>query len=550
MTSLRLVRADATLFPEANLHRAAPGSVRDLTSYKTQWRAYASVFGLITVYLAVARHWQGISFYDDSLYLSIGRTFRLSQFWTLASYAPLYCLWIKLVSLFFHDPVWCYMASWVLLVILVSSIPVWLGIRWAWAYTLVLIATPLFAIVPYVSLFASLFLVAGICLVLRRIMSLSDAICAACIVCFLTAFSRPEFEYGLYIANLTLVPAIFLDDRQRPYTRNTRRSLAGKFLLAAGLALGLHVIMHGHPSVRSGVAFEQHYNYRAAKSGLLGHEDPFTSDYAERVFGIDGRHATTATIGDYLRANPHLFGLHILANLRDRHTLISVFAVILLAMIPWITPRYRSLRPASLYLLLVCLPVIAAMIVIYPRTHYPVIVAPALLAFALQLLPAPKQPFVPPIWLLLAIGYIAAHTVAAHPAFFRSEFDTNVRGNITTIASIRELERSVGAGNGKLFDTHTVAFDDVYFLLPHTRIHESSGPSWASFTQLIRQQRPSWVIDGPAMPILYGHSHAEIAHFLHDEMGYTAHPCPPETGVVIYTLIPKSNARSDRSPHP
>jgi hypothetical protein len=52
------------------------------------------------------------------------------------------------------------------------------------------------------------------------------------------------------------------------------------------------------------------------------------------------------------------------------------------------------------------------------------------------------------------------------------------------------------------------------------------------------------------MPILYGHSHAEIAHFLHDEMGYTAHPCPPETGVVIYTLIPNSNARSDRSPHP
>lgn len=499
-----------------------------------KWRESASVLGLISLYLLATRHWQGISLYDDSLYLSLGRSFRFIDFWISASYAPLYSLWIKLISLIVHDPVRCYMASWALLVTLVASMPLWLRLPYAWAYTLVLVSLPFFSIGPYVSLYASAFLVTGLCLVVRQRCSLASSLLSASVVCFLVAFIRPEFEFGLYIAAFLLIATVAF---------NTPRAIPRTIALQVGVVLvlcvGLHIVMAHQHSLRSGIAFAQHVNYRAWKLGLVGHADPFSSNYAERLFNIDLQHTatdTTATIGDYLRANPRLFAAHLLANLRDPRAFLPVLAVLILAVVPWCVARCRALRAAGLYLLAVCLPVMVSTVAIYPRAHYPVIIFPAMLALALQYLPHPAKPFIAPFWLVLPIGFTCIKLVNAHRQDLRPELDTNLRANITTIECIRDLERSSGAGNGRLLDTHTIRFDDVYFLLPHTRIYEPGGPSWPTFNTLVRQQRPSWVIEGPAMPAIYGQSLPAISHFLVDEMGYTAHPCPPETGVVLYTL--------------
>jgi hypothetical protein len=512
----------------------AIGSARELTILTMKWREPLLVLGLVALYLFSATHWQGISLYDDSLYLTLGRSFHLIDFWRGASYAPLYTLWIKLVSLVVHDPVHCYMASWALLVVLVATIPLWMRLRYAWAYTFVLVALPFFSVGPYVSLYAALFLVSGLCIVVERRLALPSALCATCVVCFLVAFIRPEFEFALYIATFLLIPALLIAT-----PRASKSAAVLQVLVVLLLCIGLRVVMVHQHSMRSGIAFAQHFNYRAWKLGLLGHADPFASNYAERMFNIDLQHTasdTTATIGDYFRANPRLFTAHILANLHDPRTFLPVLSALAVALLPWWIDRYRALRPAGSYLLVVCLPVMVSMIAIYPRAHYPIIIFPAILLLALQLLPRRFSTGSAALWLALPLGVVCIRLVNTHREQLRPDLDTNLRSNVTTIACIRDLERSAGAGNGKLLDTHTVRFDDVYFLLPHTRIYEPNGPSWPSFMMLVQQQRPSWIIEGPAMPAIYGQDLATIAHFLVDEMGYTAHPCPPETGVTLYTL--------------
>jgi hypothetical protein len=499
------------------------------------------VLGLVACYLLIACCWQGISLYDDSLYLRIGQTFHLSNFWTGASYAPLYGLWIKLIGVVFHDPVVWYMANWALMVALVASIPLWMRVPYAWAYTLILVTLPIFSIGPYISLFAAVFIVFGISLIVTSGISISSSITVAGAGCFLVAFARPEFEYALYLCFIAALLALPFEG-----ARGHIRSIAARLIILIAMCGAVHLLMHHVPSERSGIAFAQHYNWRAAKKGLLGHEDPFTSNYTQRAFGIDpngNANDPSASIGDFLRANPHLFLGHVLQNLRDYRTLVPLLGILLLAALPWGLTRYRTLRPASIYLILVSVPVLASMAIIYPRAHYPVVIFPAALVFALQVLALHRPEATPPSpWIILPVGLTCIIAAAVYHQNHRFEIDTNERRSIRIVRCIQAVERATGPGNGRIYDTATVLFDDVYFPTPLARINPPVPSQWSTFTPWIAATRPSWIILSPWIPQTYQQTPDAMYTFFTKQLGYIPHDCPA-TGDIIYTL-PNPSAES------
>jgi hypothetical protein len=512
-----------------------------------QSRDRTIVLGLIAIYLLIAIAWQGLSLYDDSLYLRLGQLFRLTDLWRAPSYAPLYALWIHLVFLLFHDPVACYMANWALLVALAASITHWMRLPYAWAYTLVLVALPIFSIGPYVSLFASVLVVCGIGLVLKRALSLSQAIVIAGVVCFLVALVRPEFEYALYLCLPAALIAIPLDRAKPP-----SRAIAAQLFILLALAGAAYLLMHHAPTQRSGIAFAQHYNWRAAQKGLLTRQESFTSNYAQRAFGIDpngNANDTSASLGDFLRANPRLFLGHVLDNLCDLRTVIPLLGILLLTALPWCLARYRALRPPAVYLLLVSIPVMASMVIIYPRAHYPVVIFPAALIFALQLLALHRPEASPPSpWLILPLGAACIAVAAVTHQDHRFEIDTNERRSVRIVRCIQATEHAVGPGNGRLYDTATVFFDDVYFPTPLTRINPPAPPSWSTFTPWIASTKPSWIILSPWIPPTYRQSPEAMHHLLENQLGYVPHDCPA-TGDTIYTLPTPSSRENPNDPH-
>jgi len=504
-----------------------------LNGPSTQRRERTIVLGLIALYLALACAWQGLNFYDDSMYLGRGIEFHASSFLDKLSGAPLYAFWFKGLALLFHDAVWRYFASWAILVVVVSSIPLWFGIGRSWLYALVLLSLPFFSICTYVSLFASMFFVAGMAWILRRQLSLSSAACMACALSFVVAFARPEYAYAVYITAAATVLALAFDpDRGSP------RTITAKLLAVAALSVAMHVPMQHSSISRSGMAFAQHFNYRAAQRGLLA-GDPWSSNYAELAFHVDTAHTarvSNATIGEFYRANPPLFLGHIRTNLLDIRTIILLLLVLSLAATPWLRSSSRALRPAATYLFLVALPVLVSSIVIFPRPHYAVIVIPSMLLLALQLVHARLPEGPPRIAVVLPLGLALMCVAIVARYLHRPEFDATVHANIAVVSCLRSIERTNGPGDHRSFDAVTIAADDVYFDAPRTRLYEDGLPTWAVFTAAMATARPSWIVIGPAFLTQYGQTSSSVAAYLTTSLGYTPHNCPRSTGVTVYTL--------------
>jgi hypothetical protein len=493
------------------------------------------VAGLLVFYFLVATRWQALCFYDDSMYMYFGTRFRPGDFIDNLSWAPLYSLWFKGLALLLHDAVWRYMASWGLLVVLLALLPLWMRLRFGWLYAFILLVVPFFSTATYVSFFAAVFVVGGAGLLLRRPSSCSGALTLACSVCFVVAYSRPEFVYGVVLAAVATVMCLARDLLHRDTSGEAGRDAHGAgWKLAAVLAETAAVLYSkSHSdSWRSGWAFLQHYNYRAWKSGRL-HEDPWGSDYAAHVFHLSAAPHFDPTIAGYFRANPALFLQHVRSNLFSPLMVVLVLAVAALAAWPWCSARSSGLRAAGLYLLFVSLPVFGSSALIYPRPHYAVIVLPALLIVALQYLPE-QAPYA--LWPLLLCGCCLILLDSRQYRRHRPEFNTAFRRNIPAIQCLREFERANGHGDGRIYDTVMAETSaQLYLDRPASSLHLGPLPDWGSFREAMQRSRPSRIITGLETPGLYGMTEDEFTARLEHELGYAAHPCQNSSGVTVYT---------------
>jgi hypothetical protein len=176
------------------------------------------------------------------------------------------------------------------------------------------------------------------------------------------------------------------------------------------------------------------------------------------------------------------------------------------------------------------------MAIIYPRAHYPVVIFPAALVFSLHLVAVHRPTSsTPSPWLVLPIGAACIIAAAVYHQQHRFEIDTNERRSVRIVRCIQAVERATGPGNGRIYDTATAVFDDVYFPTPFTRINPPIPSQWSTFTPWIASARPSWIILSPWIPPTYQQTPETMYTFFTKQLGYIPHDCPA-TGDTIYTL--------------
>ncbi len=483
---------------------------------------------LLTCFLALAWCWQDIGFHDETIYLASARQVSVSQLLYGLETAPLYGYWYQLLTLICPDPEWRYFLSWGVLVSLLMTLPLISRIPGAWLYALALVSLPVFRIWPYVSLFAALLLLIGLLVLRRRRGALGMAIACAFLACFVTAFARSEYVYGVFCALLLF--ALIAPTRLAGLSRRGGWLLALAMLSLSAL---LTVIQQQSDSGRSGVAFAQHYNLRAAEQGLLGADNPWTSDYALRAFGIDPGHnaaSTRAPLGAFLRADPSRFVSHVLTNVQDPRTLALALTVLLLTLWPWLR-RDPDLRPASAYVLLVSLPTLAASVLIYPRYHYAVTILPVLLLYVVELLRCERWLKLSHARWLLPLALLPMLVFALAPDLLaRREIPS--RPGLTTIACLQTLARERDAVPGLMFDS--VGHPATY--LPHgwRRVGEQDIEGWEAFQRWLRVARPDWVLVTPTLAAHFQRTPAELAAALTAAAGYRPHYCPAPAELTVY----------------
>ena len=503
----------------------------------------AVVLGLTAFYLYIAGHVIGISFRDDTDYLRSGVLVHPLSFLSMQEWTPLYALWFKLLAVVCPNPVWRYFLSWGLLAGLIAVLPAWMKMPGAWAYTFLILCFPFLTVSPYVSLFAAAILLLGLCMVLRQRPSVSGALAAACGVCFVVGFCRPEFDYGVFLAAMGTVVALAVE-----YWRGGRAGLngardSGRSAIAKGLAViclagaMVYVMSHAEHN-RSGIAFAQHYSVRASERGLVPKGDAaWNSDYTERTFGVDTKHDAThgtASIGDFARAKPGLFLGHMLRNLSDGRTLLLVPIVLGVALLPWLRRDLRALRGASVFFLMVSLPPLVDIAAIYPRDHYAILLVPALILLAVQL----ARPLLrerPPVPWVLGVGFALIWLLTLHrqQQTVAGSGLTLEQRNLRRVQCAREIDQAAVSQNSSVFDAATIPA--IYLVHPQMSIAPATLLEWAGFKAWAVQTRPAWIAVDADLATQYGVTPMQLAQFLQEELGYTLHLCPAEAQLAIYT---------------
>lgn len=491
-------------------------------------RGSVVVLVLLGLFLALAWCWQDIGFHDETIYLASARQVSLHQLWQGLETAPLYGYWYQLLALICPDPEWRYFLSWGLLVSLLMTLPLALRVPGAWVYALALVCLPVFRIWPYVSLFAALLLLIGLLVVRLRRLSVGWAIASAFTACFVAAFARSEYVYGVFCALLLF--ALLAPTRMAGLSRRSGWLLTLFMLVLTGL---LVVIQQQSDSGRSGVAFAQHYNLRAAEQGLLGADNPWTSDYALKAFHIDPGHnaaSTQAPLGAFLRADPARFFAHVLANVKDPRTLGLGLTVLLLTFWPWLR-RDTALRPVAAYALLVSLPTLAASVLIYPRYHYAVTILPVLLLYAVELLRCERWLKLSHARWLLPLALLPMLVFALAPDLLARRAIPS-RPGLTTIACLQTLERERVAGPGLMFDS--VGHPMTYLQDDWRRVGEQDIEGWDAFLRWLATARPDWVLVTPTLAAHFQRTPAELAAGLTVTAGYRPHHCPAPAELTVY----------------
>ncbi len=502
-------------------------------------RDWIFVLALTALYLGLAFCWQDISYFDETFYMQSGTMFRFSTLITHLQFAPLYAMWYRLLQLICPWPVWRYFLSWATLVALTLLLPVWMRLRSAWVYTWLLVCVPFlgpssFAINPYVNLFAACLLLGGASFIRARGLTTRQAAFVAFLACFTVSFARPEFAFFVPVAAIVYL-VLHRVSSSLHAEKHARLQL---YVVLALTLLMLVILRHGGGS-RSGIAFAQHFNVRAAQNHLIPPgQDPWTSEYATRAFHIDpGTTAatTTATIFGFMKANPRLFAGHVLANLLTTTTWVSCVILLLVLSAPFWPTNFarehpRQLRSAALYLGLVCLPPLTSILLIFPDERYFFTLLPAALLCITELLGAGRAGARWQPWLFAAaLPIILLTTVGWAPLKYRQvPLPHPVRD---TVACLRTLQHRPGAPSGLVFDSVGIAPVMLGSSHPHIQMWDVIG--WANFQAWVQYNRPAWVEVSPSVTSFYGVSAADMDTYLRGR-GYTPYACP---AVPAYTPL-------------
>ncbi len=486
---------------------------------------------LVLFYLAVSLSALGISSGDDSWYLSDGASFRLQSLFWLHFWSPLYDAWFRMLGLMWHDPISRFFASWSLLVLLLALIPLLFNIRRAWIYIFLVLVFALPSVVPYLGLFAGTLMVLALSSMLRFKPAYSEALCAGCGACFVMGYCRSEFDFGVYLAAGATLVAIGMEWRrgQRGVSRPVIAAVV--LLMAAATAF----VMKHALGARSGIAFAQHFNYRAAVRGLIpGGVVPWTSDYAERTFGVDpGRNALTGTasIADFFRANPKLFLGHLFANLIDPRTMLVLLAVGVVLLYPWLRSAARDYRAHSLFMATLIVPVLMDLIIIYPRNHYIAMLLPVLTLFALQLIT--WQPKTTPSIVWITAGGMAAIFAwnIALPRL-RHQPATGEQIYYARLQCIRPIDRTIGASSASVFDSSGIR--PIFLAGPRIKEDRVTLPQWTDFTAWALRTHPAWVTMENWGAGTYGGGIKQQDEFLRQQLGYVSQDCPYPAAMKVY----------------
>ena len=246
---------------------------------------------------------------DETLYLASGVRWGVPTYpnggngLPPADWSPLYALWYRALSMFVHDRVALYYASWTLLVTLGTGALYLLQRRVGVTPTVALVVSFFFAtsyvyeVWPYPMHFAVAIVLAGAALAASaRDWPRASAVLTATFV--LGAFVRPELAIAAILCAVTWLVALV----------RTRSGALGVGNIALAGAL---LAIFGNPLAggRGFYAWGQHYAFGVVRSENL-QIDPWFRWYelVTRDFG------PVSTIGAALRANPGAFARHVARN--------------------------------------------------------------------------------------------------------------------------------------------------------------------------------------------------------------------------------------------
>ncbi|WP_047495621.1 hypothetical protein [Terriglobus sp. TAA 43] len=489
----------------------------------THRRRLSLILGIIAFYLLLSLLWQDIYFADESMYLQAGVRFRLAMFVNELSFAPLYSMWYHALQTICPEPTVRYFLSWALLVIATASVPVIFGLEYSVLFASVLLALPYFSIWPYVSLFACIPLLAFAGFSLKRELTLSTVSMIACMACFLVAFSRPEFAYGVFAGACACIVFALVE--------RTRAALAA-VAVALALSAAMSYPLKHSSSARSGIAFVQHFNLRAQQRHELPDADPNTSLYAYRAFGIDVQSngsENQVTAMDFYRANRRLFARHLFRNLIDPRTLLLLGVLLGALAWAWRTQRGSAFRPPIVFLALCSLPIFAAYIVVYPNMHYLTIIFPPLLIVGLEAWNPMAGLHLAP-WKIVGCSVFMMLAFAAAKCM-RSHKFPRPRPNLAMIRCMRSLDIVRPSPGATVLDPLVVP--DTYFKLNKVITPAYLMPSWGQYSQYVQANRPDWILVPDSLSQQYGVTTDQITDLLATEK-YTRYACPAEATLNIF----------------
>ncbi len=491
----------------------------------------------IGAYLLLAFAWWDVALnnFSDPTYLASSNALHGSMFLNDITSMPMYALWFRVLAFFTQDTVHRQILNWVLLVALAGTLPALFRVRLSWLYAGVLVAVPLFEIVPYVSLFAAVFFVAGAVVVIRRQLLLTQASAVACAAAFVVAYSRPEYQNGVFLAALATVLCA-VAERKTKSPRALLYAVVPALLLACAMA---YVVKHSDAG-RSGVAFAQHFTLDSrghasqSESAEYNFADNFDRAYA--MFGIDplangGKHS----IGDFVRANPRLFVRRVLANLLSPVTLLFSAVMLVTALLLWRRGRQPAMRAASLYLLLIAVPTIVSMLLVFPDRHYMSIVFPVILLAGLQLMGPKLEARLSSSWMVPAVLFALMCVVCLRGVVFKRGPYTAFRSGLRSVGCLRAADAQLAGAPVTALDMDSIqdVVKDVYIDPRITLVRPQGLAGQLGLESWITQQRPGWVLLTPVGARAYQTQPAALAAFLASQ-GYASHPCPASTRLTVY----------------
>jgi hypothetical protein len=491
------------------------------------------------VFVRVTARLIGLNVDDDTIYLFNSQTaiWFTPYWWIHGQFGSLYLSWLRLLGMLHPLPyLQRYFFSWQVAAAMIALLPPLLRVRNAWIYTVTVLTLPVLVVGFYVALFAAAFPLLGMAWMLRRERSYSAAMVCGTLLCFVMQYARPEFGSAVHLGAAAALLAILLE---RP--RGEQRRIAVWKLMALLLLVGLTVeTQRGGGLHRSGMSFEQHNNLRAREAGVLpAGESPWESNYTQKLFGVDAASNppnTHADISEFLKANPRLFFAHILDNLRDWRSLAMLGFMLALTAWPWLVRGARWLRPASAMMILLCLPAAVGIVLIYPRDHYTISVAPALILLLVQAWELNGARRMTPLVVLLACvalaGFIGLRRLRLNAEPYWAQ--QYLQAGVQCAVDVDQAE----------LKSHPLSSWSVYepipnvlgYLSPH-RINATAAEvaTWPQFQAWTKTAQPVWIQSNRETPGRVHASSAELDRWLRDEMGYTPHPCGHGTDWVIYT---------------